>query len=121
MTYLRSLFFNFFAVFFVLRVMPGIRIDFFENVPNIGADIFFSFIVGLLNSLIVPFLFFIDSKITNFKIFVFTFCISFLSFIMISIFDIGVQASVLGVFLGGIFICVFGFFTNYLELKHFQK
>jgi hypothetical protein len=50
MNYLRSFFLNVLIVFFVIRVMPGIKIDFFENVPNIGMDILVSLIVGFLNS-----------------------------------------------------------------------
>ncbi|NGX33674.1 MAG: hypothetical protein K1060chlam1_00014 [Candidatus Anoxychlamydiales bacterium] len=121
MTYLRSFFLNFLIVFFAARVMPGITIEFYEKVPNIGADILFSAVVGFLNSIIVPALVLIETKITNVKIAILGFVISYLSFIIISIVDFGIRANILGIFLGGSLVWFFSYFTNYLELKHLKK
>jgi len=121
MTYLRSLFLNFLIVFFVIKVIPGIKVHNFENVPNIGADLFFSIIVGFLNSIIVPLLVGLDLKASNLKIGIIGFVISFFCFILIGIFDMGITAKVSGIIIGGSIVWIFSFFTNYLELKHLQK
>ncbi|NGX56005.1 MAG: hypothetical protein K1060chlam5_00239 [Candidatus Anoxychlamydiales bacterium] len=121
MTYLRSFFLNILIVFFVLRIMPGIQIEFFENVPNIGIDIFFSLILGFLNSIIAPFLIALETKITNFKIAVLSTVITFLSFLIIAIFKIGIDINFLGFILSVIFVSLMSFFANYLELKHLLK
>ena len=120
MTYLRSLFLNFLIVFFAARVMPGITIQFYEKVPNIGADILFSIVVGFLNSIIVPVLVLLEVDITNLKIAIIGFVISYLSFIIISIVDFGVTSNILGIVLGGSLVWIFSYFTNYLELKHLK-
>ena len=121
MTYLRSLFLNFLIVFFVVKIIPGVNLAFFENVPNIGVDLFFSIIVGFLNSLIVPFLVALNVSVTNIKILISGFIICFGSFIFIGFVDLGISATFLGVVLGGFLVWVFSFFTNYLEYKHLQK
>ena len=121
MTYLRSLFLNFLIVFFVAKVIPGVTVHPFENVPNIGADLLFSIVVGFLNSIIVPFLVGLDLKATYLKIAIIGFVISFLSFIIISIVDFGVSANATGIMIGGSLVWIFSFFTNYLELKHLKR
>jgi len=121
MTYLRSLFLNFLIVFFVARVMPGIHIKFYENVPNIGADILFSAALGFFNSIIVPTLVAMEVKITNLKIAIIGFFISYISFIIISIVDFGITANIVGILIGGSLVWIFSFFTNYLELKHLKR
>ena len=121
MTYLRSLFLNFLIVFFVMKVIPGIEVKSFENVPNIGADLFFSFIVGFLNSIIVPLLVGLDLKASNFKIAIIGFFISFLSFSIIGVFNLGIKANFTGVIIGGSIVWICSFFTNYLELKHLKR
>jgi uncharacterized membrane protein YvlD (DUF360 family) len=62
--------------------MPGIEVKYFESVPNIGADILFSFIVGLLNSLIFPIFVLFAIKPSFLRIYIG-------AFIIISISDIG--------------------------------
>ena len=108
-------------VFFVVRVIPGITLHYFENLPNIGADVLFSLVVGFLNSIIVPFLVGLDMKTSNLKIAIIGFVISFLSFIIIGIFDLGISANVSGIIFGGLLVWIFSYFTNYLELKHLIK
>ncbi len=118
MTYLRSLFLNFLIVFFVLRIIPGIKIEFYENVPNIGADLLASIIIGGLNSLIIPALILFNIKATNIKIAVIGFFICLLSFLILAGFNIGIEVTAIGVILGTIIVWIVSFFTNYLELKH---
>lgn len=121
MTYLRSLFFNFLIVFFVARVIPGMKIHFFESVPNIGADILFSAILGFLNSIIVPALVGLNLNVTSLKIGIVGFVITYLAFILIGIFDFGITANATGIVFGGLIVWICSFFTNYLELKHLKK
>jgi len=120
MTYLRSLFLNFLVVFFVNDIIPGIHIQYFESVPNIGADILFAGIVGVLNSLVFPFLRAADLNPTFIKIAVISFIISFSSYIFIGIVPFGVKADTVGaVIFAGILVWAMAIFTNYLEMKHY--
>lgn len=115
MTFLRSLFLNFLAVFFVNRMIPGIEVNEFQQVPNFGADVLFSFVVGLLNALVFPFLFTLELTPTRMKIAVITFVISFAAFLFIAIVPYGVRANAGGVIFGGLIVWGMAFFTNYLE------
>jgi uncharacterized membrane protein YvlD (DUF360 family) len=119
MTYLRSLFLNFLIVFFVDRVVPGVVINSFEQVPNIGADILFSVILGFLNASVYPFLFVLELSATPIKMAVMTFVITFVGFTVISVIPFGVQViSPAGFIVGGLIVWVIAFFSNYLEWKH---
>lgn len=119
MNYIRSLFLNFLVVFFVDRVVPGVEITNFEEVPNIGADILFSLIVGFLNASVFPFFAIIELKLTSFKLGLINFIISYGAFIIIAIIPFGVRVvSAWGVIIGGTIVCVTAFFTNYLEWQH---
>jgi uncharacterized membrane protein YvlD (DUF360 family) len=122
MNYLRSLFLNFLVVFFVDRVAPGVEISFYEQVPNIGADILFSLIVGFLNASIFFFLVLMEINITNLKLGLFSFVISFASFLAIAIFPFGVEVvSAWGVIVGGGIVWAVAFTSNYLEWQHYKK
>ena len=122
MNYLRSLFLNFLIVFFVDRVAPGVEILSYEQVPNIGADILFSLIVGFLNASIFFFLVILELNITNFKLALFGFVISFGSFLTIAIIPFGVRVvNPLGFFLGGGIVWAISFLTNHLEWKHYRN
>jgi hypothetical protein len=121
MTYLRSLIINILIVFFINNVIPGIDVHYFENVPNIGADLLFSLIVGGLNSLIFPVLIGIETKIDLKKIAIISFVISFLSYIIIGVFDIGIKANAFAVVVAGLVVFLVSTFTNYLEFKHSYK
>lgn len=122
MTYLRSLFLNFLVVFFVNRAIPGVEVSQYQDVPNIGADILFSFIVGFLNSAIFPALFIFNFQPTLLKIAIPAFIISFGSYIFLSIISFGVQViSVGGIIVGGLIVWIVSILTNYFELKHFLK
>ena len=119
MTYLRSLFLNFLVVFFVDRVIPGIEVQMYENVPNIGADILFSGILGFLNASIYPGMYILSIKPTLAKIVVVAGIFSFLGFIIISFIDYGVQVQTFfGGFLSGLIVWAVSVLTNYLEMKH---
>lgn len=122
MNYLRSLFLNFLVVFFVDRVAPGVEISYYEQVPNIGADILFSLIVGFLNASIFFFLALMEIKITRFKLALFSFVISFAAFLAIAIFPFGVQVvNAWGVIIGGGVVWAVAYVSNYLEWQHYKK
>jgi uncharacterized membrane protein YvlD (DUF360 family) len=119
MTYVRSLFLNFLIVFFIDRMAPGVEIDTFEQVPNIGADILFSIVVGFLNASVFPLLFILEAKITPLKMALFNLIITAVCFLAISIFPFGVRVvSPAGYFLSVFVVWAVAFFTNYLEYKH---
>jgi uncharacterized membrane protein YvlD (DUF360 family) len=120
--YLRSLFLNFLVVFFVDRVIPGIHVANFENVPDIGDDILFSFLVGFLNASIFFFFALLGLKITDAKLAIASFVISFGSFLLIALFPFGVQVlNAWGVIFGGAIVWGVSLLTNHLEWKHYQK
>ncbi len=122
MNYLRSFFLNFLIVFFIDRVSPGLEIDNFENVPNIGADILFALIIGFLNSSIFFFLALLELSITNLKIVVMSFIVSFSAFIIIAIVPFGVRVvSPWGVIIGGGVVWGVALMTNLLEWKHYKN
>lgn len=122
MNYVRSFFLNFLIVFFVDRVAPGIEIARFEGVPSIGADILFSLIIGFLNASVFFFLAILELKITDLKLGIITFIISFLAFIVIAIVPFGVRVvSPWGVITGGVIVWGVAFLTNHLEWKHYKK
>jgi uncharacterized membrane protein YvlD (DUF360 family) len=122
MNYLRSLFLNFLVVFFVDRMGPGMSIDSYEQVPNIGADILFSAILGFLNASVFPFLFILELNPTKLKIGIITFIISYTAFIVIAIIPFGVRAeSATGVIVGGLIVWAMAFFTNSLEFDRDMK
>lgn len=122
MTYLRSLLLNFLIVFFVDRASPGIQIQNYENVPNIGADILFSLVVGFLNASVYFFFALMESKITLLKMGLITFIVSFGAFIVIAIVPFGVRVvNPLGVIIGGTVVWIVAFVTNYLEWKNYNK
>ena len=122
MSYLRSLFFNFLAVFFVDRVSPGVQIAYFEQVPDIGADILFSALVGFFNASILPVLMILELKPNDLKLAILTFIVSYTAFIVISFAPFGIQVtSPLGVFIGGTIVWAAAFFTNHLELRHYSR
>lgn len=122
MNYLRSFFLNFLIVFFIDRVAPGVEIQNFENVPNIGADILFSLVVGFLNASVFFFFALMEARITNFKLGLMNFIISFGAFILIAVVPFGVRVvSVWGVLIGGLVVWAVAFMTSHLEWKHYEN
>ncbi len=116
MTYFRSLFINFLAVFLITRIAPGIEIGFYQKVPNLGAALVFSFIVGFLNASVFACLFIFSLAPSRMKIAILTGAISFLGFLIIAILPFGVRVvSPLGMILGGGFTWIVAYLTNYFE------
>jgi hypothetical protein len=116
MTYLRSLFFNFLVVFFVDRVVPGLQIAYFEQVPDIGADLLFSMIVGFFNASVFPFLVLMEVDPAPLKLAIITGVISFSAFAVIAVIPFGIRVvSPSGFFLGGFIVWFVAYVSNYLE------
>lgn len=121
MNYIRSLFLNFLVVFFVDRVIPGIEISSFEQVPNIGADILFAAIVGFLNASIFPFHAIMEIPFSKSRLALFSGIISFGGFIVVAMVPFGISVnSFSGAFVGGCIVWVTSYFCNYLEWRHDQ-
>jgi uncharacterized membrane protein YvlD (DUF360 family) len=122
MNYVRSFFLNFLIVFFIDRVAPGVEVVNFEQVPNIGADILFSLIIGFLNSSIFFFLALLELSITHLKMAIMSFIVSFGGFLVIAIIPFGVRVvNPWGVIIGGGVVWAVALLTNFLEWKHYQK
>ncbi|MBS0625239.1 MAG: hypothetical protein JSS32_04245 [Verrucomicrobia bacterium] len=122
MNYLRSLFLNFLVVFFVDRISPGVEIIYFEQIPDIGADILFSILVGFLNASIFPFLMILELNPSKTKMAIMSLCVSYGAFIVISMIPFGIQVtSPAGVLVGGTLVWAVAYFTNYLEYKHYSR
>ncbi|PIS02763.1 MAG: hypothetical protein COT85_01655 [Chlamydiae bacterium CG10_big_fil_rev_8_21_14_0_10_42_34] len=122
MNYVRSFILNFLIVFFIDRMAPGVEIQSFEQVPNIGADILFSLIVGFLNASIFFFLVILELDVTKLRLAIFSFVISFGAFIAIAIIPFGVRVvNPWGVIIGGGVVFAVSFFTNFLEWKHYKQ
>lgn len=122
MNYVRSLFLNFLIVFFIDRVAPGVEIQNFENVPNVGADILFSLIVGFLNASVYFFFSLLEMTITHFKMGLITFIVSFGAFSIIALVPFGVRVvNPLGLLVGGLVVWLVAFMTNHLEWKFYNR
>lgn len=119
MTFLRSLFFNFLLVFFLNRVIPGIEVTSFETLPNIGADLLYSFLLGLLNASIFFFVAAFFSKVSLQAIVITAFIVSFGGMGIIAGISHGIAiTSFLSYFIASFFIWLGSCFTNYLEWKN---
>lgn len=122
MSYIRSLFLNFLIIFFIDRAGPGIEIQNYENVPNIGADILFALVVGFLNASVFFFFALLEINISKLKLGILSFIISYGAFIIIAIFPFGVRVvNPMGVIVGGTVVWLVAFMTNYMEWRHYKN
>ena len=122
MTYLKSLFFNFLAIFFVNNMIPGIDVLKPTKLPNIQGDLIFAFALALLLSLIFPFFKLFRLHPDALKIGVASFCLSFLSYALLNFFPLEIKVqSFSGYFWGALVVFFSSFLTNYLECKRCPK
>ena len=118
MSFIRCLLINFIGIFLINQLAPGIEVGEYERVPNIGADIVFSLILGFLNASVFPLLFILEVGPNPRKIAILTFLLSFAGYIFLAFFSIGIQVvSFSGVLFGGALCWLVGFATNYLEWR----
>ncbi len=120
MTYFKSLLINFLTVFFVDHVVPGIEIDYYTKLPDIGGDLIFSFCLGLINSLIFPAIVLLRIKPTHFKIGVSSFFITVASYSIVNVLPVGVHVTTAGSYIWGSLIVWFmSYFTNHMEARKY--
>lgn len=121
MYYLKSLFFNFLAVFFANHILPGILVVNQTRLPHLGADLPFALILGFLNSLIYPLMKAFEFKISVIRLALAALVLNLVAYALVKILTLGIQInSILGYFLAAILVTVASFWTNYLEFKHFR-
>lgn len=120
MAYLKCLFFNFLIVFFVNHVVPGIEPG-EHKLPQVGPDLIFAFVLGLLNSLIYPVLKAIPPGVTISRIILVAIVINFVAYALMKFAPLGIDVtSMEGFLIAASVVSLGGILTNYLEFKHVQ-
>ncbi len=118
MCYLKTLFFNFFIVFFANHILPGIDVANQTKLPHIGGDLMFAFALGFVNSLIYPLLK-VCNQATVLKIAGLSLAINFIAYALLKLLPIGVHVtSFTGFLYGALLVAIGSFFTNFIEMKH---
>jgi putative membrane protein len=121
MNYLKTLVINFLVVFFANHILPGIEVMSSTKIPNIGSDLIFAFVLGLLNSLIYPVLKLIHQEITVLKIALVALILNFGAYAVIKLAHMGINVtSVEGYIFASVAVTLGGFLTNYFEMKRHQ-
>lgn len=117
MNYIKSLFYNFLAVFFCNHVLPGIDVVNVTRLPHLGGDIPFAAGLGLLNSLIYPLLKLTGRTRCTAQIGLAALVLNFLSYALLKMLPIGIHITLEGYFLGALIVSIIGFITNFFEMK----
>jgi uncharacterized membrane protein YvlD (DUF360 family) len=118
MTYFKSLFFNFLAIFFANHMIPGIDVLHPTKFPHIQGDLIFAFALGFLLSLIYPLMRLFRIPLDGMKIGLVSFCMSFLSYAVINFLPVEIHVtSFSGFFWGALLVFCSSFLTNYLEIN----
>lgn len=121
MYYLKSLFFNFLAVFFANHILPGLDVTDHTKLPHVGGDLGFAIALGLLNSLIHPVLKLIHKDGSGVRIAMIALIVNFASYAVLKLMPIGIHVlSVEGYLLAVLFVSVGSFITNFLEMKRIK-
>ncbi len=118
MYYLKTLFFNFLAVFFANHILPGIEVVDPTKLPHLGADLPFAFGLGLLNSLIYPAMKLFNLRVTVLRIAITAVLLNLFVYAIVKFFPIGIDLTLEGYLYGSIAVSLGSFLINYLELKH---
>jgi len=118
MYYLKTLFFNFFVVFFANHILPGIDVVSQTKLPHLGGDLMFAIALGFINSLIYPLLK-LCNQVSFLKIGGLALVINLVAYAILKIAPIGVHVvSFTGYFSAALIAAVGSFLTNFLEMKH---
>jgi uncharacterized membrane protein YvlD (DUF360 family) len=118
MYYLKTLFFNFFAVFFANHILPGIDVVNQTKLPHIGGDLMFAVALGFINSLIYPMLK-LFKQCSLLKILGVSLVINFVAYASLHFLSIGVHVTMLtGYLSAALLVSLSSFLTNFLEMKH---
>lgn len=118
MNYLKSLFYNFLIVFFSNYLLPGIDIVHQSKITQIGGDLIFAIILGLINSLIYPILNVLDHQVNIMRIAIASLSISILSYVVLKFAPLGIEIrSIEGFFLPVIVVAIGSFLINFFEMR----
>lgn len=118
MTYLKSLFINFLAVFFTSHILAGIEVVNPTKLPHVGADVLFALALGFLNSLIVPVLKVVERVPHVAKIALFSLAFAFGAYAVLKFLPLGIEVvTINGYLIASIFVAIVCFLTNYLEMR----
>lgn len=121
MYYLKSLFFNFFIVFFANHILPGIDVANQTKLPHLGGDIIFAVALGFLNSLIFPVLKIVHQSSIG-KIGALALVINLVAYACLKLLPIGIHiTSFTGYCTAAILVAIGSLFTNLFEMKHSGK
>lgn len=118
MYYLKSLFFNFFIVFFANHILPGIEVSNQTKLPHLGGDLMFAIGLGFINSLIYPVLKLLHQASIG-KIGALAIVINFVVYATLKLLPIGIHiTSFTGYLSAAILVAIGSFFINLFEMKH---
>lgn len=118
MYYLKTLFFNFFAVFFANHILPGIVVADQTKLPHIGGDLIFAIGLGFVNSLIYPVLKLLNQS-SLLKIGGLALVVNFIAYAALKLLPIGIHITTLkGYLAAAILVSIGSFVINFLEMKH---
>lgn len=118
MNYIKSLFFNFFIVFFADYLIPGIDVVNQSKLPHIGGDLIFAFALGLLNSLIVPLFRLMDHHVSMLRVTVVTFILNFGAYALLKLLPLGIFiTNIEGYLIAAFVVSIACSILNYLEVR----
>ena len=117
MNYLKNLAINFLVIFFANHILPGIQVA-NAKLPQIGRDLIFAFVLGLLNSMIYPALKIFRQEISGLKIGMVSLILNFAAYGVVKLIPFGVNViTVEGYILASAIVTIGSFFTNFFEMK----
>lgn len=120
MKYLKNFFHHFLLVFFADQLLPGIEVLDQTKWPHLGADVLFSSVLGLLNSLIYPFLKFVQ-KANLWRLILACAILNFSVYAVLKVLPIGIHLETLkGYLFCSVAVSVGSFLINFLEFKQNQ-
>jgi uncharacterized membrane protein YvlD (DUF360 family) len=121
--YLKSLFLNFLVVFFANHLLPGIMVAAEKKLPHIGGDLLFATALGILNSLIYPFLRLLNRNSSQFiQLALFTIVVNFVAYALLFIVPLDLKISSMeGYFLPAGVVTIASFIINFFAMKSHQK
>lgn len=118
MYYLKTLFFNFFVVFFANHILPGIDVANQTKLPHIGGDLMFAIALGFINSLIYPLLK-LCHQATALKIAGLCLAVNFIAYAILKLLPIGIHVtSFMGFIYAALLVSIGSFLTNFIEMRH---
>jgi hypothetical protein len=122
MGYIRRLFYYFWIVFFVNYLFPGIDVVDQTKLPHIGGDIIFAFVLGFLNSLIVPILKITDGFAGFVRVALSSLILNFAAYALLKLLPIGVLVTgVQGYLMVSFIVSVASIILSFVLLKKEPK